>query len=136
MKRGHKSYECRTKGLCCLCGRRRHVSICNDVLPQQEDVSAQASAPVFSSSTANTTSCLGSFEHGGRAVLQTALALVRETDNKVRARVLFDSGSNKTFVSHQIKEQLGLQPVRQEKLGIKTIGSPNVDEKLREVVSQ
>ncbi|XP_065063053.1 uncharacterized protein LOC135689669 isoform X2 [Rhopilema esculentum] len=82
----------------------------------------------------NTTSCLGSIEYGGRAVLQTALAFVRKAGRKVKARVLFYSGSHKTFVTRQVKEQLGLHPTRQEKLGIKTFGSLNVDERLREVV--
>ena len=134
LKRGHKAYDCRTKVLCNVCRRRHHVSICDNYVSSHEAISIQPNAPDSFSSTANTTSCLGSIEYGGRAVLQTALALVREADRKVKARVLFDSGSHKTFVTRQVKERLGLQPIRQEKLGIKTFGSLNVDERLREVV--
>ena len=134
LKRGHKAYDCRTKVLCNVCRRRHHVSICDNYVSSHEAISIQPNAPDSFSSTANTTSCLGSIEYGGRAVLQTALALVREADRKVKARVLFDSGSHKTFVTRQVKERLGLQPISQEKLGIKTFGSLNVDERLREVV--
>lgn len=89
LKREHKSYECRTKGLCSVYRHRHHVSICNNSLPPQEDVSAQSNASDIPSSTANTTSCLSDIEYGGRAVLQTVLAVVKEADRKVEAHTYF-----------------------------------------------
>jgi len=63
--------------------------------------------------------------------LQTALAIVRDKDRKVKALVVFDSGSHKTFVSLKVRDEFRLEPCCRERLGIKTFGSTNVDEKLR-----
>ena len=62
------------------------------------------------------------------------LAIVKKEDRKVKARVLFDSGSHKSFVTVKVKDALDLDPCRREALGIKTFGSTNVDEKVRDVV--
>ena len=86
-------------------------------------------------STINATSCISSVEYGRRAVLQTALAAAKGNMCKdVKVRVLFDSGTHKTFITRSVADRLLLQPVRKESLGIKTVGCEKMDEKMREVV--
>ena len=103
-------------------------------MPPQDSISIDTITPLGRSSNANAASCLDSVVYGGRAILQTVLAIVKKEDRKVKARVLFDSGSHKSFVTVKVKDALDLEPCRREALGIKTFGSTNVDEKVRDVV--
>ena len=66
--------------------------------------------------------------------MQTALAIVKKEDIKVKARVLFDSGSHKSFVVVKVKDALDMEPCCREAPGSKTFGSTNVDDKVRDVV--
>ena len=68
-----------------------------------------------------------------RVALQTAQALVLGKNN-VRVRVLFDTASNKSFISvHDIKS-LGLSVLRREWLAVNTFGQMVVGSNLRDVV--
>ena len=61
-------------------------------------------------------------------LLQTCIALATnpnsaQSQEKYRVRLILDSGSQKTYVTYQLKESLGLKPIAREKLCIKTLGS-------------
>ena len=64
--------------------------------------------------------------------LQTALARVGGRKES-RVRVLFDSGSQKTFISAKVVDKLDLKPLREESLGIKTFGQSEPEIKKRAV---
>ena len=53
---------------------------------------------------------------------------------KCTVRVLFDTGSHRSFVSARAVKSLELRPVRKEKLTIKAFGSNENEEKVRDVV--
>ena len=65
-----------------------------------------------------------------RVALQTALAAV-EGKRKGKLRVLFDKGSQRTFVSMKAVKRLDLKPIRQENLSIKVIGRSEAETALR-----
>ncbi|XP_065070921.1 uncharacterized protein LOC135695676 [Rhopilema esculentum] len=131
LKKGHRASKCRVKVVCKFCKFKHHSSICtrnnNSVL---DKTSPKPSAPP---NLISTTSCVEKVDSGGRAALQTAQAIVVGKP-QVRARVLFDTGSDKTFVTRGLVDHLALKPIRREPLGIKTFGSNNVDEGMREIV--
>ena len=59
-------------------------------------------------------------------LLQTASAAICLPDKpeaSVQARILFDSGSQKSYVSQRLKEALSLKPIHSETVVIKTFGS-------------
>ncbi|CAB4004829.1 Hypothetical predicted protein, partial [Paramuricea clavata] len=59
-------------------------------------------------------------------LLQTATAPVcnpRRPEKIVSARILFDSGSQKTYISKRLKDALGLSPLKSDRLIIKTFGT-------------
>ena len=62
----------------------------------------------------------GSTGFRNSVALQTALAKVNERKEK-RVRVLFDTGSHKSFITARAVETLGLRPVSREKLAIKAL---------------
>ena len=133
---GHRTFECRNKDRlqCGICQRKHHVSICksrpNTPIGNKE-TPVKPSAPP--SLNANATSWVGSTSSGGNVALQTALASV-EGVKKETVRVLFDTGSHKSFISAEAVSRIGLRPVRKEKLGITTFGSMLAEVKTRDVV--
>ena len=131
LKKGHRAFQCHSRALFRNCNQKHHISICESTM------SPMPSAPLPPDNTANnanTTSCVGSIDSGGRAVLQTALAVVKVQVKDVKARVLFDTGSHRTFVTQGMVELLGIEPIKQERLGTKTFGSQKVDDRMRDVV--
>ena len=69
----------------------------------------------------------------GKVALQTALAVVNGKKES-RVRVLFDTGSHKSFITSEAVGKLGLKPVRREELGIKVFGSKEAVNEMRDVV--
>ena len=64
--------------------------------------------------------------------LQTALARV-EGKEKSKVRVLYDSGSQKTFISAKVVNKLVLMPLKEEMLAIIKFGESEPEVKKREV---
>lgn len=59
-------------------------------------------------------------------LLQTASVVVRRPNDSERSmgvRILFDCGSQRSYVTQEIKELLSLQPESKETMIIKTFGS-------------
>ena len=70
-------------------------------------------------------------------MLQTARATIYSPlndDVSCQARILFDLGSQKSYMSRALKNQLGLIPVRTDKILLKTFGSNEPILKTCEVV--
>ena len=55
-------------------------------------------------------------------------------EGNVTVRVLFDTGSQMSFITAKAVGRLGLRPVRKEKLGIKAFGRKEAEEENRDVV--
>ena len=140
IRKGHKAVECRSKSFCKICNGRHHVSLCERYKDSQSSKGPYPTNPTAPPSvgsilgSANVTSCThNSLGPTSSAALQTAQAVVNgKEENKVR--VLFDSGSQKTFVTAEVVEKAKLRVVRKEMLGIKAFGSVDSDRKLRDVV--
>ena len=87
-----------------------HLSICEKTTVEREK---EGNSEV----TAN----CGYVGIGSKVTLQTAQRVVKGTKEK-RVRVLFDSGSEKTFVTAHVMNEAGLSAIRKEWLEIKTFG--------------
>ena len=118
LQRNHKAFECRSKFFCVKFNQNNHPSICDRPNRGNEinDVSVDAmsfspSAATQPASFTNATSCLVNVENGGRVALQTAKAILRG-NQVVKARVLFDTGSHRTFVTQDIVDRLGKDKAR------------------------
>ena len=66
--------------------------------------------------------------------MQTALALV-DGKRESKVRVLFDSGSHRSFITANAVSKYKLKPVRTERLGIKVFGASEAVTAMREVVA-
>ena len=117
-RRTNVAAKCESKGKCFECGRRHHVSICDNNEPsnptavseERPEAKDAESSALYVSSRDN-------------ILLQTAQAFITcDGKEKVRVRVIFDSGSQRSFICENIKEQLSLPTVATKPLLIKTFG--------------
>ena len=81
----------------------------------------------------NTTSWMGSPTSGNKVALQTALGFIVDKRER-KVRVLFDSRSQKSFVTSEAVCMMGLNVVRKENLGIRVFGRNETEYAMRDVV--
>eukprot|EP00794_Sanderia_malayensis_P016989 gene16989-18701_t len=142
LKRGHLSRECQSNVRCFSCGRRHHSSICEGnqnrtpVSPDtnnSENVNNQSSVDRNSipNQQQNRQGQQGSsttamfVDTRNSVLLQTAKGYVsapNDPGNSQLARLIFDNGSQKSYVSEELRNKLRLPTLSQETLSIKTFG--------------
>ena len=140
LKSGHRAFQCKSRVACRDCKMvGHHVSSCPCLCAP---IAAHPARPKPSASTPSSvaplnhsaTSWVGSADSSeGKVALQTALA-VSNGKKESRVRVLFDTGSHKSFITAEAVCKLGLRPVRREELGIKVFGSKEAVSEMRDVV--
>ena len=117
----HKARDCTSTKSCRHCHRKHHQSICDRLNPSPKEPGNQAVQSVeTSSSTANV-----GMKNPQTVLLQTARVVASGESEQPQAlvRVLFDSGSQLSYVSEKLQRQLKLKPIRIEKLHLNTFGS-------------
>ena len=127
LKLGHKAKDCPSKRKCRKCGGAHHQTLCSK---QNESV-----APLTENGSQNTTTAAA--VSGRKTVLlQTAKAYVYGEDEsrKMQIIILFDGGSQRSYVTDHLKKKLYLKSEHLEVLNLSTFGSENSDRKTCAVV--
>ena len=135
---GHLSRNCRSRNRCRLCNRRHHSSICDGSSCQDSRVPDPPPAPSRTQSSSNsnlnpaatpfsgnTTACC-CINHKNSVLLQTARAVVFNPAHPERRRsvsILFDSGSQRSYVTEAVSSFLNLESRGQRSMTIMTFGS-------------
>lgn len=125
INKGHRVRDCKISVKCKNCNGSHNTCLC-EAKPQK---------PLEGGNTQNVVSTPSSFLVGteSRIALQTAQALIKGSVQG-RVRVLFDSGSHKSFVTAKAASNYGLGIVRKEWVTINTFGQSVKESGLREVV--
>ena len=132
---------------CCHCGKRNSHNRClcpekfaaqraesfvvtgqdhNSDVPVTIDLStAQSSTQLQQLETNITTDLTQSLlASGEKVMLQTAIVLIQSSDGKlVKARILLDSASQRTFMTNQLAQKLKLSLSHKEHLSVSTFGA-------------
>lgn len=128
LRKDHLSRECKSSIKCFTCGGRHHVSICErGTKPEPTDKvnsedQTRPNHPQVTMFISSKTPIL----------LQTAQASISKTgatEKGVKARIILDSGSQRSYITNRLKNELSLPVEYQESMLIKTFGSQ--DEKLQ-----
>ena len=147
LRKGHLSCDCRSRSRCHTCGRRHHSSICDN--PSQSEAHRPSpsgdgamlnttnppttplnpDAPTFTSTQTTvqppTTSTLYT-DASKTVLLQTAVAEVvnpRDHSRTLRVGIVFDGGSQKSYLTLRAKDSLALDVDSKKYLSIAAFGS-------------
>ena len=132
LRRGHRIRECRASVRCSHCNGRHHRSLChrrNDTLSEGSSAVAPNNtisnldphAPVFPAGTSVNLSNIDK-----PVLLQTALAkLFNPCDPQYHlvVRVLFDTGSQRSYITNRVKDELSLEEKAEQRLMLRTFGN-------------
>ena len=113
LKQGHQAKDCSSRRTCYHCERNHHSSVCKAFKKNsQKDNSAEDTQSNLAGSS-NT------------VLLQTAKAKIENTEkSKLReGRILFDSGSQLSYVTPKLSEKLKLKTIGKKELCIQTFGN-------------
>ena len=127
--RNHLVRNCSLNKVCRTCSEKHHMSICEN----DNHGSVVASDRGECRSNENKSSTTVCVDSNTSILLQTAIAPVsmgHQLHPVVNMRILFDSGSQRSYLSERARAKLNLLPKRKEKLLIKTFGQEN--EQLKE----
>ncbi len=144
LRKHHLSKDCRSNLTCKKCRGRHHVTICTRRTGQTSIVpappaSAQGSSNETSSVDINVPRSTSSLYAGTRTpiLLQTAqLQLFNPNSGRPRAvaRAIMDSGSQRSYITCSLRNELNLPTLKTESLQIKTFGSKESYDSMCDVV--
>jgi len=115
LRQNHVSKNCKSNMRCRKCNRRHHTSICDP--PKEQESQKQESR------TSQTLTTAGKEKTNVLLQTATAYAFGDEKDNKIQVNILFDGGSQKSYIAEDLKKRLGLKPEKTEKINLNTFGS-------------
>ena len=143
LKKNHLCRDCNSKTQCFKCRGRHHISICtkdsnerksenpaNVQKGAQQDQGLQAQQKTGSENNplkqqTNGTNLFVSSKTP--VLLQTAQATITQGDdatvNSAKVRVILDSGSQRSYITNRVRNQLNLPTEKTETMVIKTFGS-------------
>ena len=130
----HKVSSCNSKHRCHNCQRKRHTSLCTNgqqnVNPPEQPTNDAQQTPGQSSTTTNknsteTTSLSMTLPSPKNSVclLKTAVATITNGEKRTRANLLFDEGSQRSFITQDLANTLALQPSHKEDITVSSFGA-------------
>ncbi|KAL5476354.1 hypothetical protein EMCRGX_G026289 [Ephydatia muelleri] len=126
LRKHHLSKNCRSSIRCSNCQGRHHITICNKGQGAAQQVQPTRT-PCNQTTKRGETAAVSMYVNAKTSVLlQTARVLVYNPDRArpvMVTRAILDSGSQRSYISHKLREALSLKTEQKENLLIKTFGS-------------
>ncbi|XP_028413524.1 uncharacterized protein LOC114536361 [Dendronephthya gigantea] len=147
LKRGHRSNQCSNQRGCRRCNGRHHQSICNQQITKTKPNVEEQAAPTNGNEGVHGTQTLQQIQNRtenpnpnthtvhvqsttattiakGHVMLQTATAVATNVDGSKssKVKILFDSGSQRSYITEGLKSRLNLEPRKTETLHLNTFG--------------
>ena len=139
-KSGHIAKSCPSNYTCRKCSRKHHISLCESGKPQVRMLDGKSKA---SCSNQEQVPCVSTGTVGchvnnhNNVLLQTGLAKISNVSQPgyiLKSRLLFDCGSQRSFISTELRDKLNLPTIRKESVMVKTFGTEQSELKTLEVV--
>ena len=142
----HKVSVCASKYRCRKCQRKHHTSLCGEICPKKQETSEPQTAPSVTTTTDTTAIASGrattsatndtsvttiisrataAFHLAGHTtcLLKTAVANISYRDTHVQSNILFDEGSQRSFLTKGLADCLMVQPHNTVELSLSTFGT-------------
>ncbi|XP_057299451.1 uncharacterized protein LOC130630070 [Hydractinia symbiolongicarpus] len=140
LRKGHMSRECKASFRCFHCKGKHHVALCEKKhnpnpppsrSPKKNETENKDAESEDSSSNV-TPANINIASDRNNVLLQTAMATVTSCDGNFSAklRILFDSGSQLSYITPQARKKLNLKTVSKKELSIKVFGGEHSTKKL------
>ncbi len=115
LKTGHLAKNCQSNRKCRICKGKHHAIVCLKASKDEERTETDSSVTA------------SAMKGKSNVLLQTAqtYAFGEDRSQKVPVNVLFDSGSQKTYVVERLRNLLKLKTEKVEKLNLNTFGTQN-----------
>ena len=128
LKKGHRANSCNSNRRCRKCNNKHHQSIC---LKKQESTSEKDEATKSANGSETVTATAKVDSRKQTVLLQTARANVfgEKQENKVMARILLDNGSQRTYITDELKNKLQLTEENTQEINLNTFGSERFKKK-------
>ena len=121
LSNGHRASQCTSNKRCRKCGRKHHQSICVPSKPVEEKETTTNTGKETTTNLVRTKTCV---------LLQTARTYAYTSDeNLIPVRLLMDNGSQRSYISNQLRSKLKLSPLRRERLTLNTFGNEQFNKK-------
>ena len=129
----HKVGQCTSTRRCRHCKRKHHQSICRGNV---EDSAGNTSSNEQTSTLSNPSNVAATSHSNSKVLLQTARAHACSTKDSdlVPVRVLFDGGSERSYVTARLIEVLNLRTLKRETLNLNTFGTEQCQKKKCDLV--
>ena len=117
----HLAKHCDRKRSCRNCGRSHHQSICDGGKAARND---RRNTGISENHDTRTVTATTQGNVKGNVLLQMARTNAYvEPRNQVPVRILLDLGSQRSYITDELKDKLGLAPISTEVLNLNTFGS-------------
>ena len=144
LRKGHNAEQCDKN--CRKCKRRHHQSICpeqavyssrNTNTPPHYESGVQIAKDNENSSTTTATTTSENANAKHRVLLQTATAIAtnEEGTKSTTIRVLFDNGSQRSYITDSLRSRLQLKSLNTEQLNLNTFGESKFKKQSCDIVN-
>ena len=127
----HSVSKCKSRNRCKVCHRKHHTSLCQNAestppvsSTEQTTTNKAQCAPTTDKTTAPSVSSyhIGDTNRHTPVLLKTAVASVGSHNNHISWHILFDEGSQRSFITSDVATKLDLKPEMQETISLSTFG--------------
>ena len=144
LRKGHNAEQCDKN--CRKCKRRHHQSICpeqavnssrNTNTPPHYESGVQSATDNENSSTTTATTTSENANAKHRVLLQTATAIAtnEEGTKSTTIRVLFNNGSQRSYITDSLRSRLQLKSLNTEQLNLNTFGESKFKKQSCDIVN-
>ena len=132
----HKVSNCNSKYRCRKCGRKHHTSICGGSSTDNATPPAQpptpASQTMRNTNATNPATFLAALNYpplhnvhvkDKTCLLKTAVATITFSNVETKANILFDEGSQRSFITQELADSLLLKPHKTEDISLAAFGA-------------
>ena len=133
----HRVSSCSSRNRCRKCSGKHHTSICSEATKTPNTTSQtmeKNDPPTASNTTTLTTLTPPQLKGNTTCLLKTAIATVVGTDSQTEANVLFNEGSQRSFITEKLASELAVQPYRFESINLSSFGTDKPLHKRMEAV--
>ncbi|VDI09016.1 Hypothetical predicted protein [Mytilus galloprovincialis] len=117
----HKIADCKSKNTCKCCHRKHHSSLCKQNLySNKHHIETEQSQNKVDTETSM---LYTASEERSTVLLKTAFSPVVHKNTCIDARILFDEGAQRSFITEELAAKLDIKKEGSETLSIATFGS-------------